>query len=187
MRFSTISILTLVGSAIAAPVVLTARDDSALKYNINRINSVLTSIDSALSRKPRSTSDRAGSESYAYTLISRQQSLNKELRDSTDDLRRSRKTLTLVEAVALQSVVNNQEKTVNKVVKGWIDAKPYVQTANRVREVRAALQDGQREFDYFSDAVISVLPTTGVTSTLGQGLKSRFNAANERAIRVYSR
>jgi hypothetical protein len=187
MRFSTLSILTLVGSTIAIPVVLVARDDAVLKYNLNRIDAVLQTIDSALSRRPRSTSDRTGSEDYAYTITARQKALNKELRDGADDIRRSRKTLTLLEAVGIQTTINNQERVVNRIVKGWIDAKPYVQTANRVREVRAALLDGQREFDYFSDAMISVLPTTGVSSTLGATLKSKFNAANDKAIRAYSR
>jgi hypothetical protein len=183
MRFSTVSLLTLVGGAIAAPAILEPRDDKIIRYNTKRIYTVLQSLDTAFGKKPRSNADLNTIDRYLNNVLNLQSTLVVELRAGADDIRGSRAKVTAFEAVGLAPTLSDHDRLTTDVVNGWIDIKPLAFKAKRQPEILSSLISAQIELNYFSDAMISQLPTGSIT--IGTNLKSRISKELDRAIKEY--
>jgi hypothetical protein len=183
MRFSSISLLTLVGSAIAAPAILEPRDDSIVRYNIKRVYTLLQSLDTNFNKKPRTNANVNTIDGFVNNVLSIQSSLISELRAGADDIRRSRAKVTTLEAVGLTPTLSDHDRLTTDVVNGWIDIKPLVIKVRRQPEVLSSLISAQIELNNFSDAMIVSLPSG--SQTFGTSLKSRLSTNLDRAIREF--
>jgi hypothetical protein len=183
MRFSAVSLLTLVGSAIAAPAILEPRDDKIIRYNTKRIYTVLQSLDGSFVNKPRTNADVRTIDNYLDKILNIQNTLVGELRAGADDIRRSRAKVTTFEAVGLTPTLSDHDRLTSDVVNGWIDIKPLVAKVRRQPEILSSLISAQIELDNFSDAMIVSLPSG--SQSFGKSLKSRLSANLDRAIKEY--
>jgi hypothetical protein len=185
MRFSTFSILTLAGSAIAAPAILAPRDDSIVKYNIKRVYDSMQALDTAFTKKPRANANQQTLNTFVDQVLRLNGAVISELRAGADDMRRAKGKVNTLEVVGLQSTLTSNDRLNNDVVSGWIDIKKHVATVRRMEDVLQALLSAQREFSYFSDSLILTLPS--LTQSMAQSIKTRFNNNLDKAIREYRR
>jgi hypothetical protein len=185
MRFSTVSIVYLIGGALAAPL-LSPRDDTVIKYNINRVGVALNSLESTLARrKPRPRDDRASVDAYFIAALAANDRVVSELRAGSQDIRRSRNKLSEYESATLSVSLMGQETTLQKIVNHWLDVKRDARDVNRDRDVLDGLQRAQDEQNHFSDSLIEKLNL--INQALGKNAKSKISGHIEKGIKEYKR
>jgi hypothetical protein len=185
MRFATASFFYLVGSALARPI-LSPRDDSVVKYNINRVGNAITTLESILARgKPRPRDDRAYVVRYFNSALTANDKVVYEMRASAEDVRRSRNKLTDFESANLAVNLMGQESTVVKIVDHWIDVRRDARDVNLNRDVLDGLLRAQSEINHFSDALIQKL--SNMNQALGKNRKARTSGHLDKAVKEYRR
>jgi methyl-accepting chemotaxis protein len=183
MRFSTLSILAIVGTSFSRPLLL-PRDDTLIKYNINRVGQELTLLEKSLSsRKPRPRDGLDSVRSFFNAALDNHEHLIKEVRDSADDIRRSRAKPTELEASALGVTLLGWESTQSKVVDHWISVKRDAQDVRMVSTVYDSLQRALVEQTAFADAILEKL--SGSNKALAKTMKRRVTSNVNKAIKEY--
>jgi hypothetical protein len=183
MRFSTTLIIHLVSSTFALPLIL-PRDDTVVKYNINRVGAVLSNLASTLARrKPGPRDDRGSVDAYFKNALNENDRVISEIQDSAQDIRRSRNKLTDFEAAQLAFTRMGQESTLGNIVNHWIDVKRDARDFNHDRHVLDGLLRIQYESNRLSDALID--KQSNIAQGPAKGLKAKFSAQLDRAIKEY--
>jgi hypothetical protein len=191
MQFSKFTLLCLLGSSLAAPIAiehntdLVKREYRTIDTEIKRLESTVAALNRDYeSRYQPRRGDRRGEDDYVRKILGGLNFLAKDLRIGTDNIYRSRDSISTIDLVSLTAKLASLQGNVNKSVQGCINVKPIVDATRQTRSVQDLLIQISREGNSFAQAIIAKLPS-GVKG-LGQFTGSSFAQSVERGIRAYS-
>jgi hypothetical protein len=184
MRLSLLPILTLAGCALAVPArSLITRDDSVVKYNLQRITNANLPLDQLLAAKPRFFANPQDLESYFYQVYTLGNNVVNEIRASADEVRYSKAKITDMEALNLAAISGPLETSLSNVVNALIRSKREINELNRKREITDLLTRARAETNSLFEAIISKMNV--VSSVLAGGVKSKFSGIFDKGIREF--
>lgn len=184
MLFSHVSVLCLLGSAIAAPAAQWSTKPSAtvsVTDSIKKMSDKLNKLDKALKARPS-----GGNVEKAKTTTNNLLSLTKDAIEETrhgSRLIREGPSVGYFESLAIATELNGVASTLGSTTTQWIASKPMVLAAGLKKEVYEILVDASDAISVFSDTLINKLPLG--TGTLGQLTKAQFVAIVEPSLREY--
>jgi hypothetical protein len=182
MRFNILSAVFLVGSVIAVPPELVARDISVVDNAMKRVSGALQDIDRALQAI---TPYRDAREADAQTtwILKYSRVLIDELQAGSRDIKRG-PTVNTMEALSLPQKTDTMFKQLQNVIAGIKKLKPAVVVGGRQRAVYTELRYGSDAMAGFFDAVVTKLGP--VEAALTMATKSQFLSAFEAIVREFS-
>jgi sugar-specific transcriptional regulator TrmB len=192
MQFGKFSVFFLLGASFAAPVA-TGSDGNITKRNARTVDDELRRLDSTVNRLSREFDTRnlprrgnaRDEDDFVNRVIRGLDSLTKELRTATDNIRYSRDSISAAEMIPLANKITAFQNNLNTSINGLIKVKPIVDASRQTRAVQGVLQRASREGSDFAQAVISKLPS-GVKG-VSQVTLSGFTQALDRGVRAYAR
>jgi hypothetical protein len=181
MKFSVISALCLVGSAIAAPA-LEKREDTVAKYHITRILQSVDSLDKNIRKEPR-YSDARATDDFFRSILQQQRRLTDDLRDGATEIRKVREKINDFEATGIATRVMPLEGQIRSITNQMIKFKREAERARVKDQILRNLIRDQQEGNNFWDALIDKL--TLLSGSFAKNNKNRYNTILDRAVREY--
>jgi hypothetical protein len=183
MRFSTLSLLCVVGSAFAAP---TAPQDTQDTKEIERVLGTVTQgllklNDGFATRYRPQRGDVNGAKQYVENLLRLDAQVVEAISRGEQDIKRMQGAW-FYEGVNLAAPLLNLQNGVTAVVEGWMEIKPIVDQAQKKREVIDALIRDERAAAWLADAIVSKVPAGSFFGTWG---KTTFTSIIERGVSLY--
>jgi hypothetical protein len=176
----------LEAAAVAAtPGAQRQRDETAVRYNLRRVNQALTPLENALNRKPRYWRTPQELDDYFHLVWDLGNTVVNELQQGAADIIYNAGTVSDAEALTLQRQVSAMDTSLTNVVTVIIASKRDVDQIYRRKEVLDLLIRAEIETNAFIESIINKL--SGFSQALGRIIKSRFTNNLERGIRDYRR
>jgi hypothetical protein len=183
MRFNILPLLCLVGSALALPANLVARDSAIIERYLGSIINKMGRLDDALRAVPRGGSaDEA--RRITSDLVRYQQDLIEEYRLGARDVRRG-PAAGVLDAPRLSEPWYNMGLWLQSNSNGWISAKDMVTAAGKKGEVLDLLMTASEASIVFDEACIAKV--AGAGTLLGNWAKSQHGQYIEAAITQYKK
>lgn len=161
------------------------REESAVKYNLRRVNAALIPLEQALARKPRYWRTPTELDDYFKMVWDMGNVVVDELRASAIDIRINTPSISDAEALSFQRQVSAMDTSLNSVVTAIIASKRDVDQIYRRKEVLDLLVRAEIETNAFIDSIVGRL--SGFSQALGGTIKNRFVGNLDRGIKEYRR
>jgi len=180
MRFSTLGLFCVVGSAFAAPIA--PQDTREIEKVLASITTSLLKLNDGFATRFRpQRGDVNGSVRFVDGLLRLDSQVYDELSRGEQSIKKMQPAGPL-EGINLAAPLMNLQNGVTAIVQGWVEIKPIVDLAQRKREVIDALVRNERAASWLGDSIISKVP---VGTLFGPWGKSTFTNILERGISVY--
>jgi hypothetical protein len=184
MLFSHVSVLCLIGSALAAPAAqwgATPVSKVSVTDTIKKISEKLDRLDKALKSRP-SGGDFNRAKTTTENLLYLTRDVIEESRSGSRAIRAG-PSINYVESLTIGTSLTSMSTTLQSTTTQWIGSKQMVLAAGLKNEVYNTLLDASDAITVFSDTLISKLPPG--TGTLGQMTKAQFVTIIELGVKEY--
>jgi hypothetical protein len=183
MRFSTLSLFCVVGSALAAPIApASPQDTREIERVLSSVTQSLLRLNDAFATRYRpGRGDVNGARGYIDNLLRLDSEVNDELNRGEQTIKRA-PSAWFLEGMTLASPLSNLQNGVTAIVEGWVEVKYLVDLAQKKREVIDALVRDQRAAGWLADAIVAKVP---VGTIFGPWGKTTFQTIIERGITLY--
>jgi hypothetical protein len=181
MRASIIPLFCMVGSIIAAPASLAARDSAIVEISLRSVQASLQNLATLI--HGLETHKGPDLNKHITMITHHGQELSDTMRKATQDIRRG-PDVTLVESTGLLQPVNALMSATSTAVNAWIASKKTIVDSGGKAAVRHILEVQKQDSDAFTKAMIAKMPYA-VGKTIGEWYASLVSASIDRAINTF--
>jgi len=183
MRFSTLSLFCVVGSALAAPIApQDTQDTKEIEKVLSSVTNLLLRLNDAFAIRYRpNRGDANGARQYVDSLLRMDAAVYEEMGRGEQTIKRM-PSASLLDGFNLAAPLLNLQNGVSAIIDGWIEVKPIVDLAQRKRDVIEALFRNERAANWLGDAIVAKVPAGTIFGSWG---KSTFTNLIERGINAY--